>query len=106
MQPVHTYKALSNRIMILGYLPSDFGFVVLSTVVVLSFVSSVWIPVVWFISMAYVFKKLKSRPERYFGILSVFLTMPRLLKVTTDDIPAYATVKQGAHAADTAQINP
>jgi len=89
MQSVKTYKALSNKIMFFGFLPSDLGVLLLLCMLFLGITNNIFYTLGFFLALYYFFKKLRHRTVGYFKSLILFINIPKNIGVSDADFKSY-----------------
>lgn len=93
MKNIQTYKALSNRLFVFGFLFFDLVLIVLFPTIVWMVSNSFKIAFGIFVTGIYFGKKYKYRPEGSIKSFLGFLFAPNRFSIKPDSIPSYKEVK-------------
>ncbi len=93
MKKIQTYKALSNRIFVFGFLFFDLALIVIIPFIVWVISNSFKVAFGVFVVEIYFAKKHKYRAEGYLKSFLGFLFTPNKFSIKSDSIPSYKEVK-------------
>lgn len=93
IEPVHTYKAISNQLLFFGFQIMDLAALVVLFLFVHAIGNSFLVDVIVFVPAVFWARKIGRRSESWTLSFIVYCVIPRFMKVDREeDVPAYRKV--------------